>query len=1292
MSTEHRRNKTFPKYVNEVTIGSRTGATVPVTVDTTKCNALIDTGAIRSVMSENFYSSLDLPQVQEVRNIDVRSASGGRIRILGYTTLKFTMGTKEYQYQFLVCKDLTRPMIIGLDFMQKFRVGTNWSSKGKFILETRGKVLVESMEVQKNGPRLYTKQDIEIPGRTIATIEVGIDPNETQMDIMEVAMNGILKDEFPNLVTVPTIHKTCPEKVKTLPFVLLNLDHESAYLETGQVIGHLQPQQATVEEITLEQDSDELSNNEEPGRRFILSPADVQVHRKVHLKDFEVSKEHKETFAEMCKEFEDIFSKDSSDIGRTPLITMEIDTGNSPPIAQRAYNLPLKHAEWVQKELQQLEDAKIITRSVSPWASPIVIVPKKTAPGEPPRRRMCVDYRALNKLLPAVQKVGSNAKGVLTLVPLPKIDEIYGRLKGSRVYSTFDMRSGYHHMGLTKEAQSKSAFVVGGPRGGKFEFKVCPFGLAQAPAYFQRLVDEVLQGLPFAFGYLDDILIFSPDIETHLEHIRILFNRLREADLKLTERKCSFFKAHVQYLGHLISGQGIEPLPEKLESIRDMPAPTTPKEVKQFLGLIGYYRKFVPRFSDIARPLTNLTKKEVEFDWTAECEQTFILLKMMLMQEPILKYPDPTKPYILYTDASKYAWACVLAQEYTHEIDGKTKKVHHPITYMSGLFKGSQLNWATLTKEAYAIYMSVRKLTYYLEDAEVTLRSDHLPLKKFLEKNTLNTKVNNWAVEISPYKITFEYIKGIKNTLADTMSRLVRIIPDAKSVPEPEGFEFGYCAFEDMEPIHVEEVQCTKSEEAIPPDHDLSWTISPVQLLKSQKNDKFCKERVNKIEKHGPKSCYPYYLEEGILKKKVTDNKQVFETIIVPRHYAVHLLKMAHDDLGHNGSPRTYMMIRRHYYWKGMKKEVYSYIKACKTCQKYNKQSVRYTAGHFSVPQAPMEFISMDLIGEFTQSKRGNKYALTVICMLTGYTFCIPITSKTAEEVVKAYVDNVYCKFGGSLKILSDNGTEFKNELFTKVANELGVEYKIYTPPYRPASNGRIEGFHYFLKTCMGKHIADQLEWDDVTPLACAAYNFMPNEHSKESPFFLMFGREARLPLTSMFNPKTRYMGNEENILSLEALKSIYLIVATNLQKARGKLNKENFPQPSKLKCGDAVLVKNFTAKAFEQRYRGDYKVVAIRGNQVEVMPSEGGKTHRVHIADVKYVLPVDGIIAKIPNYNNFGRKTNLPLPLKKIPDLKWSLSTETNTLNTPTYSVAPTVSQTTTNNKMPIFTLEIFI
>ena len=261
-----------------------------------------------------------------------------------------------------------------------------------------------------------------------------------------------------------------------------------------------------------------------------------------------------------------------------------------------------------------------------------------------------------------------------------------------------------------------------------------------------------------------------------------------------------------------------------------------------------------------------------------------------------------------------------------------------------------------------------------------------------------------------------------------------------------------------------------------------------------------------------------------------------------------HVLELAHNKPGHNGISHTSAMLKRLYYWKGMKVSITKHMKNCDVCQKHNPQVVPYAKLHFDVGTFPMEFISMDLIGEFYPlSKSGHKYALTVICMLTGYVFCIPLKSKQANEVLQAYIDNVYAKFGGSLKILSDNGTEFKNQLFETIAKELGMKHKIYTTPYCPSSNGHIEGFHNFLKACIAKHVSSQLEWTHVIPLACAAYNFLPNEHSKESPFFLMFGRDAVLPLNSSLSPQLHYLGNDLNILSLEALKNMYQIATENL-------------------------------------------------------------------------------------------------------------------------------------------------
>ena len=333
---------------------------------------------------------------------------------------------------------------------------------------------------------------------------------------------------------------------------------------------------------------------------------------------------------------------------------------------------------------------------------------------------------------------------------------------------------------------------------------------------------------------------------------------------------------------------------------------------------------------------------------------------------------------------------------------------------------------------------------------------------------------------------------------------------------------------------------------------------------------------------------------------------------------------------------------------------VKKHVQTCKLCQEHNKHTVKYSKINFEAEPAPVRFISMDLIGEFhPPSSKGNRYALTVICMFTGYTFCIPIPNKMAKTVLKAYMDNVYCQFGGSIKILSDNGTEFKNKLMEEVSEELVVEYKIYSPPYRPQSNGRIESFHYFLKACIAKHIAPQLEWDDIVPLACAAYNFLPNEHSKKSPLFLMFGRDPLLPLTKLLKPKIRYLGNDENILSLEALKNMYQLVVTNLKYAREKRQPRTYVEP-KLKEGDLVLVKDHTAKPFQPRFKGNFRIIAERGNQVEVKPLQGGQTSKFHITDIKKVLLADQAIAQLPDYNQLGRLTKLRLNPKDVPDLGW--------------------------------------
>ena len=304
-----------------------------------------------------------------------------------------------------------------------------------------------------------------------------------------------------------------------------------------------------------------------------------------------------------------------------------------------------------------------------------------------------------------------------------------------------------------------------------------------------------------------------------------------------------------------------------------MPVLKCVKEIRQFLGLTGSYRKFVPRFADISRPLTRLTRKKTTFNWTPKCQKSFELLKSYLCGEPILKYADTSKPYTLYTDASKYGWAGVLIQSHTMDIDGKSVTTDHPVAFVSGLFRGSQLDWAALMKEAFAIYMSVKKLSFYLEQSQIILRSDHLPLKRFLQKNTLNSKVNNWAMELESFNIQLEYIKGYKNILADTLSRLIDINEDTRLPPEKQGYKFSYAVFEDLPKIKTFQVnKVIVGDKEIKNDPDLVDTLQCITTPLSMERIKQLQEQDPDIQKlkhklkHNKLDKEYYKMEDDLLK------------------------------------------------------------------------------------------------------------------------------------------------------------------------------------------------------------------------------------------------------------------------------------------------------------------------------------------------------------------------------------------------------------------------------------------
>ena len=365
-------------------------------------------------------------------------------------------------------------------------------------------------------------------------------------------------------------------------------------------------------------------------------------------------------------------------------------------------------------------------------------------------------------------------------------------------------------------------------------------------------------------------------------------------------------------------------------------------------------------------------------------------------------------------------------------------------------------------KEAFAIYMSVKKLSFYL-DQEILLRSDHLPLKKFLQKNTLNSKVNNWAMELESFNIQTEYIQGSKNVLADTLSRLIDIDQDTQLLLGEQGYEFGYAIFEELPQIkcyEINEVNAGDKETKNDPhladalqciDNTSSWEC----LQSLQEQDPDIQKLKHKLE-HNKLDKEYYKMEDGLLKRKVLDGGNEIWSIYLPASLVLQVLRAAHDDLGHNGFPRIYAAVKQIFYWKDIKENIQDH---CKMCMLHRKELVKFKRKLFCPSLSPMDFICMDLIGEFhPPTRRGHHFALTACCMLTGFTWCMPLKTKTATEVVTTYKNHIACPFGGSVKILTDKGTEF-NKLFKEVVKELGTEMTIHSPPYRPRSNGKIEGF-----------------------------------------------------------------------------------------------------------------------------------------------------------------------------------------------------------------------------------------
>ena len=461
--------------------------------------------------------------------------------------------------------------------------------------------------------------------------------------------------------------------------------------------------------------------------------------------------------------------------------------------------------------------------------------------------------------------------------------------------------------------------------------------------------------------------------------------------------------------------------------------------------------------------------------------------------------------------------------------------------------------------------------------------------------------------------------------------------------------------------VDVKAIQVTEHEQV----REVRLPLKPHQLAHIQRNDEYCKEVAKKLEKDVELKRI-FLKEEGILYRLWTEDGRTFKCILVPQVLQESLIILAHDYSGHNGARRVYNCLKRQYYWPGIRKRIFKHCKQCAECQLQNQGQPEKQFDHFQTPDLPMQFICMDLVGPIhPPSSRGNRYVLTVIDMLTGFTIAVPIPDKNATTVCKAYRDNVYCIFGGSSRILTDNGTEFKNKEMNTICRELGVK-QVFSPAYTPQSNGRLEGWHRFVKACIAKHIrGGDVEWDELVPLAVSAYNFFPCQSTKESPFLLMFGRDPMTPIAQLLEPKLRYYGEKGNFLQMDSLRRLYAVVAENIKKARDQ-QPEKRETPLKLKVNDLVMVKDPDAAVFQPRYQPNYRITAIFGNnRIEVQDEKGHKSVR-RSAHVKLIEPKAKVAAQLPSTDTlkqYGRGAKLIITHKDIPDLQLQSEKDDETL-----------------------------
>ena len=1119
-----------------------------------QAECLVDTGATLTLVSNKVWNTIKGTKSLDSFDSKIVSASGNKLNTMGKTRLCFVINDTSCAMD-VVIAEMDVDAILGLDFMISHNVKVDVRG---MVMNINGKSCSLTQAGKIGCYRVTVSEQVVVPGRSEVIVPgklVDWTEQQGQIGVIEPSDSFITFNKG-------MVARTLVKANEQVPIRCANFSDEPHILYPGTNIAEFSPVQVIVEAETTK-----------PTPPRCLPKHLTELYERSSAG---MSSSQRKQVANLLRKYGESFSSSDSDFGRTGIIKHRIPTGDAAPIKQPMRRVPVHMQDEVNKQLDMMLENDIIQPSASPWASGIVLVKKKDG-----TKRFCIDYRRVNDVT------------VKDAYPLPRIDESLDQLAGSKWFSCLDLSAGYWQVEIEPGDKQKTAFTT---RRGLFEYNVMPFGLCNAPATFERLMETVLSGLHWQICliYLDDIIIFGKTFKEMITNLDTVLQRFEKAGLKLRPSKCQLFQKEVSFLGHVINEDGVNTDPKKIECIANWPIPSCVKEVRSFLGLCSYYRRFIAEYSHIAKPLTRLTEKNYKFNWTHECSEAFEKLKQQLTTAPVLAHPDFKKPFILDTDASDLAIGSVLSQK----IDGKERVV----AYASRTLSKAERKYCVTRKELLALVYFVKYFRHYLYGREFIVRTDHGSLRWLMNFKNPEGQVARWLEVLSTYIFTVEHRPGRLHGNADSLSRKpasqCEDDIDDNNDTETKCFQLSITESEDDDRDLIKLQQ---------EDEDLAMVRTWVEDKErpSSKDIAACSYVIKSLWNQFPR------LENrnGLLVRRLEnfEDDSVSYQAIIPRGARRDVLKYSHDlkTAGHLGGKKTLSRVRQMFYWPGLQSDVRSYVAGCETCTKRKEPNPTKRAPMQIVRSGyPMERLAIDILGELPMTPNGNKYILVISDYFTKWTEALPMPNMEACTVAKTLVENVLCRFGIPQKIHSDQGRQFESNLFQEMCKLLGIE-KTRTTPYHPESDGMVERFNRTLATMLSAFVSsNNKDWDEQLPYVMMAYRSAEHETTGMSPNILMFGREVATPLDLMYEmpPMNKPIPNNQWVWELQdRIETAHATVRKYTQQSmrRQKQLHDSRTAYEKFNVGDQVFVffpvrPIGTSSKFPSYWRGPYKITGV--------------------------------------------------------------------------------------------------